>query len=85
MKLTEQLKSLHNWALKYDCKAYIENDRVVINGNFSCSGNQLTSLPDSIGNMTVGGNFYCSENQLTSLPDSIGNMTVGGNFSCSYN
>src|SRR3972149_6770781 len=39
------------------------------------SGNQLTSLPDSIGQLTNLRLVYVDNNQLTSLPDSIGQLT----------
>jgi Leucine-rich repeat (LRR) protein len=39
------------------------------------SENQLTSLPDSIGNITNLTELYLYYNQLTSLPDSIENLT----------
>ncbi|MEG2643416.1 MAG: leucine-rich repeat domain-containing protein, partial [Eubacterium sp.] len=38
------------------------------------NGNQLTSLPDSIGNLEQLEMLDLSENQLTSLPESIGNL-----------
>lgn len=36
---------------------------------------KLTSLPDSIGNLTGLQELYIENNQLTSLPESIGNLT----------
>src|SRR3990167_5778284 len=48
-------------------------------GDLSCSGNQLTSLPE---NLKVSGDLYCSGNQLTSLPE---NLKVSGDLSCSDN
>jgi Leucine-rich repeat (LRR) protein len=39
------------------------------------SDNQLTSLPESIGNLTNLTNLFLYSNQLTSLPESIGNPT----------
>ena len=41
----------------------------------SLSNNQLTSLPESIGNLTNLVQLDLSSNQLTSLPESIGNLT----------
>ena len=38
--------------------------------------NQLTSLPESVGNIDVGGSFNLANNKLTSLPVSIGNIKV---------
>jgi len=37
-------------------------------------GNQLTSLPEWLGNLKLQ-NLSLSENQLTSLPESFGNLT----------
>ncbi len=50
-----------------------------------CSRNQLTSLPESIGNLTQLKTFYCSSNQLTALPESIGNLTQLKAFLCNSN
>ncbi len=41
--------------------------------NLNC--NQLTHLPDIIGNLTKLGWLFLSDNHLTSLPDSIGTLT----------
>ncbi len=54
---------------------------VVVEGDFDCSSNQLTSLKGAP--QSVGGNFNCSANQLTSLEHAP--RTVNGNFNCSYN
>jgi len=37
--------------------------------------NQLTTLPESIGNLTSLTTLYLEFNQLTTLPESIGNLT----------
>ena len=39
------------------------------------AGNQLVSLPESIGNLTNLTELVLFENQITSLPESIGNLT----------
>jgi hypothetical protein len=52
-----------------------------VGGNFSCSGNQLTSLAGAP--QTVDGYFSCSYNQLTTLAGAP--QTVGGNFYCDNN
>eukprot|EP00658_Telonema_sp_P-2_P002219 TRINITY_DN1084_c0_g1_i7.p1 TRINITY_DN1084_c0_g1~~TRINITY_DN1084_c0_g1_i7.p1 ORF type:complete len:152 (-),score=29.07 TRINITY_DN1084_c0_g1_i7:274-729(-) len=42
-------------------------------------GNQLKSLPESFGNVTVGRFLNLQYNELQSLPESFGNIAVGGN------
>ena len=54
---------------------------VVIEGNFECHNNQLTSLKGAPE--LVGGAFNCRNNQLTSLEGAP--QTVGGKFDCSEN
>ena len=54
---------------------------VVINGDFDCAYNQLTSLEGCP--KKIGGDFNCYENQLTSLKGCP--KEVGGGFICSYN
>ena len=39
------------------------------------SGNELTKIPDSIGNLTNLKILWLNRNELTKLPDSIGNLT----------
>ena len=45
--------------------------------------NQLSSLPESFGSITVGGNLWLASNQLSSLPQagSFGLIAVGKNLS----
>ena len=52
-----------------------------VSGNFSCNGNNLTSLTGAPE--TVGGDFSCHSNKLTSLAGAP--ETVGGNFDCDSN
>ena len=40
------------------------------------SDDQLTSLPESLGNLTALTTLYLHGNQLTSLPESLGNLTA---------
>ena len=42
--------------------------------------NQLSSLPDSFGSITVSRDLRLDNNQLSSLPDSFGSLTVGRNL-----
>jgi len=37
--------------------------------------NNIVSLPESFGSLTVGGNLSLSDNQLESLPESFGSLT----------
>ncbi len=50
-----------------------------------CHGNDLTSLPESIGNLTQLQVLYCNTNKLTTLPESIGNLTQLQTLYCSHN
>ena len=50
-----------------------------------CSINKLSSLPESIGNLTQLQRFSCSMNQLTTLPESIGNLTQLQKLQCESN
>ena len=52
-----------------------------VSGNFSCAGNDLTSLAGAP--QTVGGYFSCDNNQLTSLVGAP--QTVCGSFFCQGN
>ena len=45
------------------------------------SANKLTTLPESIGNLTKLTDFNLSANKLTTLPKSIKNLTQLNNFS----
>lgn len=64
---------------KYNQTNYkVENDTVIYLGNLDLAGNQLTSLPESFGNLEVKGILFLGNNKLTSLPESFGNLKVGG-------
>jgi hypothetical protein len=52
-----------------------------VNGNFSCSFNNLTTLEGTP--KSVGRSFYCYNNNLTNLKGSP--KSVGGDFDCSNN
>ncbi len=58
---------------------YFDNPKYVVkNGHvvtLDLGRNRLTSLPESIGNLTSLTNLDLSRNYLTSLPESIGNLT----------
>ena len=42
--------------------------------------NQLASLPEGFGSLTVGGDLFLNNNQLASLPEGFGSLTVGGDL-----
>ena len=42
---------------------------------------QLRTLPESFGSLTVGGGLYLEHNQLRTLPESFGSLTVDGYLS----
>jgi len=54
---------------------------VVVDGDFDCSDNQLSTLEGSP--QEVGGGFYCHHNQLSTLEG--GPQKVGGDFNCDFN
>ncbi|MBR1826009.1 MAG: hypothetical protein IJ770_05430 [Alphaproteobacteria bacterium] len=54
---------------------------VVVEGNFDCSGNELTTLKGAP--KKVGGHFDCFENELTTLEGAP--KEVGGDFECKGN
>ena len=56
-------------------------EEVIVEGDFLCSNNSLTSLEGAP--KKVGGGFYCHNNSLTSLEGAP--KEVGGNFSCGNN
>ena len=49
------------------------------------SSNQLTSLLDSFGSLTVGGDLNLDIIHLTSPPEEFGSLTVGGNMHLGMN
>ncbi|WP_175975101.1 YPDG domain-containing protein [Corynebacterium sp. Marseille-Q2823] len=59
----------------------IEGEKVTSIGYKAFQNNQLTSLPESWGNITTINGFAFFNNQLTSLPESWGNITTIGDIS----
>jgi hypothetical protein len=55
--------------------------QVVVQGDFCCANNQLTSLAGAP--TSVGGEFWCTHNQLTSLRGAP--ASVAKEFNCGYN
>jgi len=90
--LTENKKkvTIHKDTLVVDVHGDVDlNERLtkipvkfgVVEGEFSGSFNQLTSLEGAP--QIIEGDFYCSDNQLTSLEGAP--KEVGGHFYCSTN
>ena len=65
---------------KYKVEYTIHSDCVDVKGNLALNGNNLTSLPESFGNLKIGGSLWLHRNELTSLPESFGNLKIGGNL-----
>ena len=78
MKIIESGVYLDNLYLK-ELPEFLKD--VVINGNFYCSDNNLTSLEGCP--KEINGNFNCSDNKLSSLKHCP--KEVKGNFYCFNN
>lgn len=66
---------------KWPLTALPDFTSVIVEGDFVCGDNELTSLKGAP--KTVTGNFYCHSNKLASLEHCP--EKVGGRFSCSFN
>ena len=58
---------------------------MAIGGDLRLGGNQIASLPASMGTMTIEGDLWLDNNQIASLPASIGTMPIGGDLYLGYN
>ena len=72
-----KFQELTDFLDKYNKEYTIHSDCVEVEGNLSLSNNNLTSLPESFGNLKIGGDLWLSNNNLTSLPESFGNLKIG--------
>ena len=71
---------------KYDKKIYDDYMNYLLNlENLQLDRNQLTSLPNWIGNLTNLEWLYLNYNKLTSIPDSIENLTNLKELDLRYN
>ena len=73
-------KKLTDFLDKYNVKYTVNSDCVEVKGNLYLGRNNLTSLPESFGNLKIGGCLHLNHNKLTSLPESFGNLKIGGNL-----
>ncbi len=73
-------QDLIDFLKKYNVEFTQDGEYAVVGGDLYLSNNQLTTLPESIGNLKVGGGLDLYNNQLTTLPESIGNLKVGGDL-----
>jgi Leucine-rich repeat (LRR) protein len=78
-------KELTDFLDKYLVSYIIHSDCVEVENDLSLDNNNLTTLPESFGNLKVGGDLLLRHNKLTSLPESFGNLKIGGYLSLSYN
>jgi Leucine-rich repeat (LRR) protein len=70
-------KELTDFLDKYDVKYIIHSDCVKVEGDLYLHNNNLTSLPESFGNLKIGGNLWLDGNKLEYLPKSFGNLKIG--------
>jgi len=63
---------------KYKKQYIVHSDCVEVEGDLDLHKNNLTSLPESFGNLKIGGSLCLNNNYLTSLPESFGNLKIGG-------
>jgi hypothetical protein len=72
---------LKEWDVKWERHGISDFERFSspLIRKLDCWGNNLTSLPDCLGNLKV---LDCRGNNLTSLPDNLENLEV---LYCSYN
>jgi len=78
-------QELTNFLDKYKKQYIVHSDCVEVEGNLHLSHNNLTSLPESFGNLKIGGDLSLYNNNLTSLPESFGNLKIGGGLWLSNN
>jgi hypothetical protein len=80
-----KFQELTDFLDKYDVKYIIHSDCVEVKGDLYLKNNNLTSLPESFGNLKIGGNLWLNDNNLTSLPESFGNLKIGFSLWLHYN
>jgi hypothetical protein len=72
-----KFQELTDFLDKYNVKYIIHSDCVEVKGDLRLSNNNLTSLPESFGNLKIGGNLWLDYNKLEYLPKSFGNLKIG--------
>ena len=70
-------KELTDFLDKYLVSYIIHSDCVEVENDLSLNHNNLTSLPESFGNLKIGGGLGLGYNKLVSLPESFGNLKIG--------
>ena len=78
-------KELTDFLDKYGKKYIVHSDCVEVKGDLWLNSNNLTSLPESFGNLKIGGSLDLDFNKLESLPESFGNLQIGGSLELRYN
>jgi len=78
-------KELTDFLDKYNVEYTIQSDCVEVEGDLCLEYNNLTSLPESFGNLKIGGDLWLNDNELTSLPESFGNLKIGGRLGLNRN
>ena len=57
-----------------------ESDKLLVIGDINLSENQLTSLPESFGNLRINGKLILTNNRLKSLPESFSNIQISNDL-----
>ena len=74
--MNNNFKEITDFLDKYNQKYTVCSDCVKVDDWLWLNYNNLTSLPESFGNLKIGGNLYLDKNELTSLPESFGNLKI---------
>ena len=80
-----KFQELTDFLDKYNVEYTIQSDCVEVEGDLRLQRYELTSLPESFGNLNIGGDLYLNENKIASLPESFGNLKIGGRLLLCHN
>ena len=78
--MVNNFEELTDFLDKYKVEYTIHSDCVEVKGDLWLIAKELTSLPESFGNLKIGHSLWLSYNKLTSLPESFGNLQIGGSL-----